>query len=83
MLYALARERGLLSDDAPVYVDNRALDGFIDRFLEQGCRGLDCEACRYCHRWAARAVRIDEPWARRCIARYQELFRELESGSLW
>lgn len=85
LLYALARRCGLLgrSDGTPVYIDNRALDGFIRRFLTQGCRDVDCEACRYCHGWLPRAVRIDEAWRAGCLALYEADFQEIESGSLW
>ena len=43
--------------DNPVYVDNRALDGFLDRFEKQGCESVDCEKCRYCHAWAEKSRR--------------------------
>jgi collagenase-like PrtC family protease len=46
--------------DPPVYIDNRALDGFMERFRESGCRDTDCRECRWCHDFAARSIRIDE-----------------------
>lgn len=83
-LYRLAHRRGLLGRvDTPVYIDNPALDGFIQRFLERGCRDHDCETCRYCHGWAEKAVRIDEAWRRECLGLYDAAFKEMESGTLW
>ena len=38
----------------PVQIDNRSLNGFMDRFLREGCQDTDCDACRYCHQWADR-----------------------------
>jgi collagenase-like PrtC family protease len=67
----------------PVFIDNRALDGFIDRFKTQGCMTLDCESCRYCHEWAARAVRIDPEWRARMKPIYDDLIGEIDSGSFW
>jgi collagenase-like PrtC family protease len=67
----------------PVQVDNRALDGFIDRFRTAGCQALDCERCRYCHEWADRAVHIDPVWQHKMAAIYDDLLREIDSGSLW
>ncbi|MBI4513951.1 MAG: U32 family peptidase, partial [Gemmatimonadetes bacterium] len=84
LLYRLAQRRGLLGyAGTPVYIDNRALDGFIQRFLTQGCRERDCETCRYCHAWAEKAVCIDEAWRAECLALYEAAFGELESGGLW
>jgi collagenase-like PrtC family protease len=67
----------------PVQIDNRALDGFIDRFLVQGCQDVDCESCRYCHEWAERTVRIDPAWKERMGAIYADLLGEIDSGSFW
>lgn len=86
LLYRLAKRRGLLGGQGgppPVYVDNRALDGFVNRFLSHSCRGRDCRTCGYCQVWANRAVRIDEKWRRECLALYDSAFTEMESGQLW
>lgn len=85
LLYRLTQRRGLLGppDHPPVYIDNRALDGFLRRFLNEGCRDRDCESCRYCHAWAERAVRIDEAWRAECVALYDAVFKDMESGALW
>lgn len=69
--------------DNPVYVDNRALDGFMDRFLKTGCENVDCESCHYCHRWADRAVKMDPAWVRRMKSKNEDLLRNLHDGSLW
>ena len=34
-----------VTGDPPVVVDNRALDGFMERFREKGCRDVECEDC--------------------------------------
>jgi collagenase-like PrtC family protease len=83
-LYRLAKLRGFLGpvEQPPVRVENRRLDGFLNRFLSQGCRDTVCEDCRYCHRWAERAVTIDEGWRQECLALYASAFDGLESGSL-
>ncbi len=71
------------SGDNPVYVDNRALDGFMERFKKTGCDKLDCETCRYCHRWADKSVKIDRAWTRRMKAKNEDMLRNLHDGSLW
>ena len=67
----------------PVYIDNRALDGFMERFKTAGCMDLDCEACRYCHAWADKSVRIDPVWAERMRPIYADLLDEIDSGAMW
>lgn len=67
----------------PVQIPNRALDGFIDFFRENSCRSLDCEECRYCHKWAEQVVSIDPTWHERMTAIYTDLLDELDTGSFW
>jgi collagenase-like PrtC family protease len=67
----------------PVQIDNRSLDGFIDRFKKQSCLDVDCEECRYCHRWAERCVKIDPKWAQEMRDVYDGLLDDVDSGSMW
>ncbi len=67
----------------PVIIDNRALDGFLERFLGQGCQSVDCESCRYCHEWAARAVTIDPEWRGKLQPMYEDLLGDIEGGGFW
>ncbi len=86
LLKRLADLRGMtgpVAGDAPVYVDNRALDGFLARFREHGCRDADCGDCRWCHEFAGKAVRIDEAHRAQVLAAYDEVFRALHDGSMW
>ena len=66
-----------------VYVDNRALDGFMERFMEKGCRDEDCEKCRWCHDFAEKAVRMEEDRRRLAIDACGEIFRSLHEGDMW
>lgn len=78
-LMELARKRGMLhplQGPAPVTMDNRALDGFLDSF-PGSCRNRNCDECRYCRRWSERAVRIDPQYRADCLALYQRVFRHL------
>ncbi len=86
LLKRLADVRSMVTPvegDPPVVVDNRALDGFMDRFQKQGCRDRDCEECGWCHRFAERAVRIDPAQRERAGEAYDALFASLEGGSMW
>lgn len=69
--------------EAPVFVDNRALDGFLERFRESGCRDADCAECRWCHEFAERAVRIDADHRAQALVAYDAAFRALDGGGMW
>ena len=67
----------------PVQIDNRALDGFLERFREQSCLDLDCEDCRYCHAWAERVVKIDPAWHEEMGRIYGGLLHEVDGGGFF
>jgi len=67
----------------PVQVDNRALDGFIERFRTQSCQALDCDECLYCHGWAERVVKIDPAFERDMKRIYADLLDDIHAGSFW
>ncbi len=54
----LARGRALFTGPR-AHIDNRALDGFIDFFLEHDCSRLSCEQCNHCGEAAARALTLE------------------------
>jgi hypothetical protein len=68
---------------AGVFVDNKRLDGFIDRFTKTSCQALDCEKCRYCHQWADQHVRIDPEYYSTVKSILEDLLDEMYSGSFW
>jgi hypothetical protein len=71
-------------EDRPlVHIDNEALDGFMERFLEKGCRDEDCGECRWCHEFAGKSVRMDEERRARALAAFDDIFRSLHDGSMW
>ena len=85
-LKRLAELRGMtkpLAGEAPVYIDNRALNGFMERFKTESCIDTDCEACRWCHEFAEKAVKIDAANREAALAAYDELFESLHGGSMW
>ncbi len=71
------------SGKAGVVVDNKELDGFIDRFTKTSCQSLDCEKCRYCHKWAEEKVEIDPEYFSRVKSILEDLLDEMYSGSFW
>lgn len=67
----------------PVFVDNRALDGFMERFRKEGCRDADCEVCQWCHEFAAKAVRVNATHRDRALRAFDALFEALDGGAMW
>ncbi len=82
----LAELRGMvrpIEGAPPVFVDNKALDGFIERFKTKGCCDTDCDSCRWCHRFAEKAVRVDPEHRAKALDAYDEVFHALDSGEMW
>ena len=85
-LKRLAELRGMtrpIEGKPPVYIDNRALEGFMERFKTTSCVGVDCEECLWCHEFAAKAITIDETSRAAALQVYEELFASLNGGSMW
>ena len=85
-LKRLAELRGMtrpIEGKPPVYIDNRALEGFMERFKTTSCVGVDCEECLWCHEFAAKAITIDETSRAAALQTYEELFASLNGGSMW
>lgn len=78
---AVAPLRDAAGEPLRVRIDSRALDGFLDYFERDGC-DMACGECRYCERWAERAVGFEGD-----RGRYEEqLKRDIERvrlGSYW
>lgn len=83
---ALCRHMSLLyprRGKPPLYLDNRKMDGFIDRFLAKSCIDVDCEKCRYCHEFAERALTIEPAFREQALERYRDLFADMHGGAFW
>jgi len=49
-----------LLKDIDVYIDNKKLDGFIKKFIEEDCSLKQCSQCQYCNRIAKETVVYDQ-----------------------
>jgi collagenase-like PrtC family protease len=56
-----------------VTIDNAMLSDFLEGFRKIRCEETFCDDCRYCHRYAERAVRFDRDEAARLVAEIDEL----------
>jgi collagenase-like PrtC family protease len=65
-----------------VYIDNQALDGFIDFFKKQDCLS-ECNRCRYCQDVADKVVKLDQAEADKYIATLNKLLDDLSSSNMF
>ena len=82
----LAKLQGMIyryEGEPYLYIDNQALDGFMDKFIASSCTNLDCADCRHCYKYMESALRIDSNYSQRCIDLALKLLNELSSGGMW
>ena len=65
-----------------VYIDNQALQGFINFFKKQDCLS-ECNRCRYCQDVADKVVRLDHTEADRYITTLRKLLDDLSSSHMF
>ena len=85
-LLDLARLQGMLSplSEYPIQVDAQQIPtDFLDGFRERDCAALDCQACGYCERIAARAVSISPEYRTEVLRKYAEMDAMMATGGLW
>lgn len=70
-------------ENAPVYIDNRALDGFLEGMRDQPCGRAACTTCTYCRTWATRAVTVKNEYREEVLELAGRLDEGLVSGSHW
>ncbi len=62
--------------DLDLYIDNVALTDFLGGFKKIRCAENFCEECRYCHRFAERAVRFDREEALQLAGDIEDLLKD-------
>ena len=70
-------------DSAPVYIDNRALDGFVHMLPKDACAEGACASCNVCRAWAERAVTVNREYADTAGAMAASLENDSINGKLW
>ncbi|MCK4917217.1 MAG: U32 family peptidase [Candidatus Omnitrophica bacterium] len=72
-----------VTDDFDVYIDNRALDGFIEFFLKDNCELKSCGECGYCEDVARRSVRINLASQKRMSQLHRDFLAGMVSGDIF
>ncbi len=70
-------------ENAPVYMENKDLDGFLQGMPQRNCLRGRCERCEYCSKWAARAVRVNEQFRSEALNKARALQSGCADGSCW
>ncbi len=68
---------------APVYIDNKALDGFVEGLRTRDCSTADCRRCTYCSSWAEKTVRIRSGYRSDALALAEELDKGCIASTHW
>jgi collagenase-like PrtC family protease len=64
------------------YIDNQALEGFIDFFKKQNCLS-GCNHCQYCERIASKVIRFDQDEVREYVAALSTSLDRLASSRIF
>ena len=80
--FFISKMAKLSSFDLRVQIDNKALDGFLDFFLNGGCRQKHqiCKECGYCRGIAEKVVKWDDSAAAEASTAYKDVLDEIVSG---
>lgn len=70
-------------DRAPIYIDNKGLEGFLDGIRKRDCASLNCRTCGYCDSWAQKTVTFNETYRKEVLRKARSLDTQLLDGSLW
>jgi len=75
--------RSFLQAQPPeTYIDNQALEGFIDFFKKRDCPS-ECAHCNYCQEVADKVVRLDQNEAREYVSVLSRFLDDLTSSRIF
>lgn len=80
-IFKLYGKRGV-AKDIDVYLDNQALEGFIEFFKKNDCRSMSCTECGYCAETARKAVKIDPAHCAELLGVHEKFLGEIISGDI-
>lgn len=90
ILYDLAQLKGMrveknsdIQTKDDVYIDNKLLDGFIERFKFKNCRDTNCSSCHYCDDVAKKVVIISPQFQNKCLALHDKIDQGLVEGEFF
>ncbi len=70
-------------EKAPVYIDNKVLDGFLEEASRHSCGTTDCKGCGVCEAYTEKAVTVNNKYRADMCSRAEKLNTGILNGSLW
>ena len=72
------------SSTAPIYIDNKALNGFLDIIKNSRCSSdMACSECTCCPKVASEVVQINQDYRKRVLSLAKELQHGLDTSTHW
>lgn len=76
------RDNHVIGAPPSLYIDNQALEGFVDFFKEQDCVS-HCDKCNYCQKIAAKVIRFEPREVEEYIAKLRTILDDLSSSRIF
>lgn len=81
-LLKLYRGRSLLGE-MKIYIDNKKLDNFLQKFLKEDCTLTSCQECGYCEKVRKQSVKIDPEYHDRTLKNYRRFLDDIISSKIF
>lgn len=81
-VFRLYKAKELFKENT-IYIDNRALNGFLNFFKDINCDLISCQECRYCYDIAEKVIKIPPDFNYIYLKKYETFVRNIVSGRLF
>jgi len=81
-IFKLYKARKTITD-LEIYIDNNALNGFIDFFLDNKCNLMSCDECGYCNEVTKRVVKVNPVYQENIFRLNRKFLDQLISGDIF
>jgi len=77
------QEIGALVRNIDIFIDNRKLDNFIDKFIREDCSSRDCGSCGYCAKIAENVLSYDRTYLENLKSRHKKFLDDFVRGNVF
>lgn len=72
-LFKVYKLSKLLDDDYELFIDNKKLQGFLERFLKNPCNISSCASCDYCKKYTDLAISFNTQKREKLLKNYEDI----------
>lgn len=72
-----------LTRDLDIYIDNKKLEGFINKFIDEDCRYKSCSVCGYCKKKSEDVITMNNDYRNEMINTYKKNFEGITGDNLF